>query len=75
MAAKDSQTIESGARAIIFLWIELQPNHAVPVRLRHLMTFSSAAPANGRDSSPDAILEDFPVQVGQDVAPVLSSPF
>jgi len=72
--AKDTRTIEPGARAVVFLWIELQPNHPVPVSLRHRMTFSPAAPANG-SSSPDATLEDFPVPVSQDVAPVLSPPF
>lgn len=75
MGAKETQTIEPGVRIVVFLWIELQPNHPVPVSLHHRMTFSPAAPANGGSSPPDATLEDFPVPVSQDAVPVLTPPF
>jgi len=74
-AAKDAQTIGPGARAVVFLWIELQSNHPVPASLRHRMTFSPVAPVNAGSGSPDATLEDFPVPMSHDTAPLLSPPF
>ena len=75
MSSQGTGTIESGAQVIIFLWIELQPNHTVPAVLHHRMIFSSAASPNDRGSSADAVLEDFPVQVSRHSAPTLSPPF
>lgn len=74
-AAKDVQTIEPGARAVVFLWIELQANLPVPASLQHRMTFSQVAPASGGSAAPDAVLEDFPVPVNTSAVPVLSLPF
>jgi murein DD-endopeptidase MepM/ murein hydrolase activator NlpD len=72
---KDPQAIEPGGRAVVFLWIDLQPNHPVPSSLRHRMTFSAASTVAGGTSPPDATLEDFPVPVSRAAAFVLSPPF
>jgi hypothetical protein len=73
--AKDAQTIEPGARSVVYLWIELQPNHPVPTSLRHRLTFQPATQANDGSTTPDATLEDFPVLISHDAVPVLSPPF
>jgi hypothetical protein len=69
--SKDTRRIEPGARAIVFLWIELPANRTVPTSLRHKMIFSVADdPGNS-----DATLEDFAVPVGQGSVPTLAPPF
>jgi len=69
--AKDVRIIEPGARAVVFLWVELAWNDKLPVSLRHRMFFSPGTD----EGSADAILEDFRVPVSQGSAPVLSPPF
>ena len=69
-AAKNARVIEPGGRSIIFVWIELQPDRAVPTTLKHRMVFSAAA-----DSAKDATLEDFQVSLSQDSVPTLAPPF
>jgi Peptidase family M23 len=89
--AKDSQIIGPGRRAVVFLWIELgldklgldklgldtrrldtQPPHT----LSHRLVFVAGAPGEGTGSAmAESTLEDFPVLVSQDAAPVISSPF
>ena len=73
VGAEDTRTLDPGGRNVVFVWIELPPNHMVPQSLRHRMTFSSK-PA-GDDRPTDATLEDLPVPVSQDPAPILSLPF
>ena len=59
-----------------FLWIELRSDTRVPSSLRHRIFFVAGAPGQGAGSAAaEAILEDFPVPVSQDAAPLLSSPF
>jgi murein DD-endopeptidase len=69
---KDSQTIASANRAIIFMWIELAPDKRAPTVLRHRMVFAAGAPGG---ITAETTLEDFPVVVSQDAVPLLSSPF
>jgi len=71
--AKVARVIEPGARSVIFMWIELPSNRAVPVSLKHRMLFSAA----GLDgaSTTDATLENFQVPVSHDAAPTLDPPF
>src|SRR5215469_6979268 len=72
-AAQDTRTIDPGGRNVVFVWIELSANSAVPTSLRHRMIFSSK-PADGNNPS-DATLEDFEVRVLQESIPTLSPPF
>lgn len=65
--------IDPGGRNVLFLWLELPADHALPRSLRHRMVFSST-PVNAA-SPVDAVLEDFRVPVSQDPAPTLSPPF
>jgi hypothetical protein len=67
------QRLEPGGRNVIFMWIELPANRTVPASLRHRMIFSSTPTAAGNPS--DATLEDFPIPVSLDPAPILSPPF
>jgi hypothetical protein len=67
---KDTRVIEPGRRAVIFLWIELQPDRPAPTSLKHRMVFSVAA-----DRTMDATVEDFQVPVSQDSVPTLTPPF
>lgn len=71
--AADAREIDPGGRNVVFVWIELPPNHPVPASVRHRMIFSSAQP--GASEATEATLEDFQVAVSQDSAPVLSPPF
>jgi hypothetical protein len=71
--AEDTRMLSPGGRNVVFVWIELPPNHALPQSLRHKMIFSSK-PA-GDDRPTDATLEDFPIRVSQDPVPILSPPF
>ena len=74
--AKDSQTIGPGRRAVVFLWIEFGLIQRPPSSLRHRLVFAAGAPGAGMEGVPaESTLEDFPVPVSQDAAPVISSPF
>jgi len=70
-AAEDTRKIEPGARAVIFMWIELAADN-VPSTLTHRLLFSATS-ADGKVS--DATLENFPVPVRRDALPTLSPPF
>jgi murein DD-endopeptidase MepM/ murein hydrolase activator NlpD len=74
--AKDSQIIGPGRRAVVFLWIELGLDVRPPSSLKHRLVFAAAAPGEGTGSATaESTLEDFPVLVSQDAAPVISFPF
>ena len=84
--AKDSQIIGPGRRAVVFLWIELgldtrrldtrRLDIRPPRSLSHRLVFAAGAPGEGAGSATaESMLEDFPVLVSQDAAPVISSPF
>ena len=89
--AKDSQIIGPGRRAVVFLWIELgldklgldklgldtrRLDIRPPRSLSHRLVFAAGAPGEGTGSATaESTLEDFPVLVSQDAAPVISSPF
>lgn len=84
--AKDSQIIGPGRRAVVFLWIELgldklgldtrRLDTRPPSTLSHRLVFAAGAPGEGAGSATaESTLEDFPVLVSQDAAPVISSPF
>lgn len=71
--SKDLTTIESGRRAVVFLWIELGLDTRPPVSLSHRMIFTvgkGKASAKGKST-----LEDFEVQVNHEAATLLSPPF
>jgi murein DD-endopeptidase len=70
---QDTRIIDPGGRNVVFAWIELGMNHAVPAALRHRMIFSSTP--KGEDKPREATLEDFQVPVSQDPVPMLSPPF
>jgi len=72
-AVQDSRIIDPGGRNVVFVWMELPVNRAVPASLKHQLVFSST-PAGARDPS-DATLEDFQVPVTQYSVPILSPPF
>lgn len=74
MGGKNSQTIDAGAMAVMFLWVGVKPGEAIPSSLHHRMVFA-AAQSDGGASSPDSILEDFVVAVSADEAPVIGYPF
>lgn len=73
VGAEDTRRIDPGGRNVVFVWIELPVNHAVPASLRHRIIFSSTPTAGGKPI--DATLEDFPVAISQDSATILSPPF
>lgn len=74
--AKDPQIIAPGRRAVVFLWIEFGLDVRPPSSLRHRLVFAAAAPGEGTASAAaESTLEDFPVLVSQDAAPVISFPF
>jgi Peptidase family M23 len=72
-AAKDVRVIDLGTRSVIFMWIELPSNRAMPVSLRHRMVFSAAATDTAKAT--DATLEDFQVPVRHDAVLTLNPPF
>ena len=72
-ANHDARMIDPGGRSVLFLWIELPANHAVPTMLKHRMVFS-LTPADAKNPI-DAVLADFPVPVSQDPVPMLGPPF
>jgi len=71
-ATKDSRTIGSAKRTIIFMWIELPPDKRAPAVLLHRMVFAAGEPES---NAAETALEKFPVVVSQDAVPLLSSPF
>ena len=70
-AGKDTPTTDPGGRSVVFVWIDLPSNRALPTGLRHRMVFSATADPD----SPGATLEDFQVPVSRDPVPTLSPPF
>ena len=70
--AKDSRTIEPGARAVIFLWVEMAVRKAAPASLSHRMVFSSLP--NG-EKPKQTTLENFQVPVSNENVPTLAPPF
>src|SRR5208282_1953832 len=79
--ARDPQIIGPGRRAVVFLWIELGLDELgldvrPPTSLRHRLVFAAGAPGEGAGSATsESTLEDFPVPVSQDAAPVIGFPF
>lgn len=65
---KDNRVIQPGARAVVFMWIELPLDHSLPGSLRHKMVFSP-------EGSADTTLQDFPVTVSHDPVLTLAPPF
>lgn len=72
-AAQDTRTIDPGGRNVVFVWLELPVNRAVPSSLKHRMNFSSTP--TGADKPRDVTLQDFQVAVSHDSVPVLGPPF
>jgi peptidase M23-like protein len=70
--AKDTRTIEPGARSVIYMWIEIPATMAPPATLAHRMVFS-ATTADGKTT--DATLENFPVPVSHEAVLTISPPF
>jgi len=71
-AAKDSRTLDPGARAVIYMWIETSATVAPPAALSHRLVFSATAADGG---VADATLENFRVFVSQEPVLTLSPPF
>jgi len=69
--AKDTRVIEPGGRNVVFVWIGLPSDRAIPASLKHKMVFFPVADGNPTE----AALEDFEVPVSRDSVPTLSSPF
>jgi murein DD-endopeptidase len=74
-AAENPQLIDPGRRAVIFLWVELAPGTLLPHNLSHRMVFLAGAAGHETSDRTESTLEDFPVQVNRETAPVLSPPF
>lgn len=72
--AHGDAAIEPGSRVIVYLWIELPANRAVPDTLQHQIAFSPAA-QGGKAPAPDVVLEDFPVPISRETVHVLGLPF
>jgi hypothetical protein len=72
-AHQDTRMIDPGVRNVIFMWVELPVNRALPASLKHRMIFSST-PA-GANIPSDAALEDLQVPVSNESIPTLSPPF
>jgi hypothetical protein len=68
--SKDTRVIEPGGHNVVFVWVELPSNLAMPVSLRHRIVFSP-----GADGTADTALENFQVPVNQSSVPNLSPPF
>jgi hypothetical protein len=71
--AKDPQIIGPAKRAVVFLWIELGLDKALPGSLRHRMVFAGGTGAGG--AAAESRLEDFSVPVRQETAVILGPPF
>lgn len=72
---KETQKIDPGRRAVVFLWITLRRDARAPHRLRHRMVFVSGNMKETGSSGASATLMDFPVETSADLVPVLSPPF
>lgn len=70
--AKDTRTIDPGARAVIYMWIEIPADQTPPATLAHRMVFSATS-ADGKAT--DAILENFSVPVSREPVLTLRPPF
>lgn len=65
----DAGTIAPGARAVIYLWIELPAGVSAPAHLLHRIAFSAP------NTSVDATLQAFDVPVRRASVPLLALPF
>jgi hypothetical protein len=72
MHGKSSQTIAPGKRSVLFMFVAQPLNRQIPNVLRHRITFAAGAPSG---AATETVLEDFPVTVSKDPAPLLRSPF
>ena len=70
--ANDTRIIDPGARAVIYMWVEIPGDQTPPTTLAHRMVFSTAA-ADGKTT--DATLENFSLPAGRDPVLTLSPPF
>jgi murein DD-endopeptidase len=78
--AKNSQIIEPGNRAVVFMWIELGPDRRIPTSLRHRMVFATTVKDGSVKNAPEntvveATLDEFLVPISHDDLPEISSPF
>jgi murein DD-endopeptidase MepM/ murein hydrolase activator NlpD len=74
-AVKETQRIDPGRRAVVFFWITLERDARTPHRLRHRIVFVSGDMKETGTARASATLVDFPVEVSDELVPVLSSPF
>jgi hypothetical protein len=72
MPGKSSQTIAPGKRSVLFVFVTHPLDRQIPNVLRHRVTFAAGAPFG---AATETVLEDFPVTVSKDPAPLLRSPF
>ena len=68
----DIHALAPGARALVYMWIELPADQAPPATLAHRMVFTAIS---SDDKTTDATLENFPVPVSKDPVLTLSPPF
>jgi hypothetical protein len=71
--ASDPAKIDVGRRVIVFLWIALSPDQAVPEKLRHRLSFTMDDPK--QPGINESVLDNVMVPVLHDPVPMLSSPF
>jgi hypothetical protein len=69
MHAKSSQTIAPGKRSVLFMFVTQPLGRQIPKVLRHRITFAAGAPSG---AATETVLEDFPVTVSKDPAPLLA---
>jgi len=69
---KDTRTIDPGARAVIYMWIEIPADQTPPATLAHRMVFSATS-ADGKTT--DVTLENFSVPVSHEPVLTLRPPF
>jgi len=69
---KDTRTIDPGARAVIYMWIEIPADQTPPATLAHRMVFSATS-ADGKTT--DVTLENFSVPVSHESVLTLRPPF
>ena len=72
MHAKSSQTIAPGKRSVLFMFVTQPLDRQTPNVLRHRITFAAGAHSG---AATETVLDDFPVTVSKDLAPLLRSPF
>jgi murein DD-endopeptidase len=75
VSARQVQTIEPGARAVLFIWIALKPDAPTLHRLTHRLVFVSGDAQPAESAHTTATLEGFPIDVSDGAVPVLGSPF